>query len=306
MQSWWECKWLIVVVAVVAAVGGSALLISRGRIEWMLLPHKKCAFASYYMKVIRIYDNRFRKTHRTPVVYLECGDIIGPSSEIFSLHPEKEESIVDFNPSSEIHGDRSLIIISTPYHKGGHVVSKPTDFVPIIRQLHELHKKGFVHGDIRAFNTVIGEGGTSSWLIDFDFGGMDGTAKYPPGYRRNLDDGTRIGREGNLILKSEDWFALGQLIFSLYELIPPDPASASSEPSSLAERAERVKWTRLESLTNVEDKDVNTLIEFLETIERRGWNIVPSSRLKQVMDEEEAGTRTNPRATGSPPKKQHD
>eukprot|EP00980_Cylindrotheca_fusiformis_P027135 scaffold19006_cov75-Cylindrotheca_fusiformis.AAC.1 len=56
-----------------------------------------------------------------------------------------------FNPK-----DHNLLIIAVPYRHGSHVAKKPKDFVPIINQVRELHKAGFVHGDIRAFNTVFG------------------------------------------------------------------------------------------------------------------------------------------------------
>eukprot|EP00980_Cylindrotheca_fusiformis_P020893 scaffold7903_cov75-Cylindrotheca_fusiformis.AAC.2 len=77
-----------------------------------------------------------------------------------------------------------MMIIAVPYRPGSHIARKPKDFVPIIKQLQELHNMGFVHGDIRAFNTVFGEKeNEGSWLIDFDTGGkIGGSTKYPTGY----------------------------------------------------------------------------------------------------------------------------
>jgi hypothetical protein len=92
------------------------------------------------------------------------------------------------------------------FHPGKHAASRTKQFVPIIDQLVELHKKGYVHGDIRAFNTVFSDeeddqGNSKGWLIDFDSGGKVGEAKYPIGYVSLLDDGHRMGEGGELITK---------------------------------------------------------------------------------------------------------
>jgi serine/threonine protein kinase len=117
--------------------------------------------------------------------------------------------------------DGPLLIIATTYRPGGHEAKKPTSFVPIINALEELHRQGYVHGDIRAFNTVFGEGENPGCLIDFDFGGRAKGVSYPRGYRRTLDDGARIGEEGHKICKWHDWYALGKLIFDVHELEYP-------------------------------------------------------------------------------------
>jgi hypothetical protein len=118
-----------------------------------------------------------------------------------------------------------LLVIATPYRPGCHVAKKPKAFLPIIDQLEKLNEKGFVHGDIRAFNTVFGEQEDHGWLIDFDFGGKLGTGtRYPKGYRNRLDDGDRIGDEENQsdILKWHDWYALCRLFFEVHMFKPPD------------------------------------------------------------------------------------
>jgi len=114
-----------------------------------------------------------------------------------------------------------LKIIATPYRKGGHVAKTPKAFLPIIAQLEELHDKDFVHGDIRAFNTVFGENPDEGWLIDFDFGGKAEETRYPKGYRTVLVDGTRYGESEEYIMKWHDWYALTRLIFHVHELVPP-------------------------------------------------------------------------------------
>ena len=78
---------------------------------------------------------------------------------------------------------RSLQVIVTPYRPGTHFATKPTSFLPIIDDLEKLHDKGFVHGDIRGFNTVFDREHGRGCLIDFDFGGKVGMVKYPEGYQ---------------------------------------------------------------------------------------------------------------------------
>jgi serine/threonine protein kinase len=113
-----------------------------------------------------------------------------------------------------------LIIISTPYREGTHVATYPKYFIPIIDHLIALHKAGFLHGDIRAYNTVI-HNENAGWLIDFDYGGkISDRPKYPDGYRDALTDGHRIGSStaNEEMLPWHDWYALGHLIFFIHML----------------------------------------------------------------------------------------
>jgi tRNA A-37 threonylcarbamoyl transferase component Bud32 len=96
-----------------------------------------------------------------------------------------------------------FLVISIPYLVGKHVATRPKAFIPIIDHLVALHNDGFVHGDIRACNTVLNYSDTDNdidpegWLIDFDFGGMKTKAKYPDGYNASLPDGLRYpGKKG--------------------------------------------------------------------------------------------------------------
>ena len=138
-----------------------------------------------------------------------------------------------------------LQVISTPFHHGVHYATRPEHFLPIVEHLQEIHKGGFVHGDIRAFNMVLNyetkyenESKPQGWLIDFDFGGKissdvidDGNLKhsfgylnpkYPSGYEDRLEDGLRLGRHDGDIIMSHDWFALGYIIFDLHKLTHPN------------------------------------------------------------------------------------
>ena len=87
-----------------------------------------------------------------------------------------------------------LEVIAVPHHDGRHFAKRLKEFLPIIDKLGELHKAGFVHGDIRGFNTIFSEVLGQGWLIDFDFGGNTnaeegGVLKYPRGYQDELTDG---------------------------------------------------------------------------------------------------------------------
>ena len=53
-------------------------------------------------------------------------------------------------------GRGKLLVIGTRYRHGRHYAEKPTDFLPIIEHLEHLHGNEYVHGDIRAFNMVLG------------------------------------------------------------------------------------------------------------------------------------------------------
>ena len=189
---------------------------------------------SFSWQVLRSYDSRFRQTKRSPVIYQsqECNEILGGEvNTVLSLPAEGDssaqsvatndrgaatKSLSHDNDSfwNSMPRDRKLLVIATPYRPGSHTVTKPKGFVPILSELRKLHDKGFVHGDIRAFNTVFNEEDSEGYLIDFDYGGRKNEARYPKGYRWELKDGHRLGSEGNNIEPWHDWYALGQLIFA--------------------------------------------------------------------------------------------
>jgi hypothetical protein len=141
-----------------------------------------------------------------------------------------------------------LLIISTPYHDGVHYAEHPSHFQPIINHLKQLHEHGFVHGDIRAYNMVLqykasssnageviaGHGNDSGnackgWLIDFDYGGINGKVEYPKGYRDLFHDGRRPGKEGNKITIMDDWKSLIGLIFHTHIFVEKQGAELSPD-----------------------------------------------------------------------------
>jgi hypothetical protein len=268
-------------------------------------------------QVLRSYDNRVRITDRSSEVYLGCNksEIVGGQVEIVVPFPEivggaAPETVE--NPSADSDDDdatndwfwkdskkKTIQIIATPYRPGQHFATSPKAFVPIIDQLQSLHENGFVHGDIRAFNTVFGnESNEQGCLVDFDFGGRKGERRYPEGYRGFLADGSRIGEGGEVILEWHDWFALGTLIFTIHCFQPPD--GAGDGLLSYVYKIIRF-WSNLATApTQEEIRDLKTLLSLLE--EER-WTVEPHLPFRQALNKSAASGATNVKATGSPPKK---
>ena len=69
---------------------------------------------------------------------------------------------------------------------------------------------------------MFNEEDSQGYLIDFDYGGRKNEAWYPKGYHWELKDGHHLGSKGNYIEMWHDWYALGQLIFVVHKLKPPD------------------------------------------------------------------------------------
>jgi hypothetical protein len=202
-------------------------------------------------------------------------------------------------------------VISTPHRDGCHVATQPKAFIPIINHLEALHNKVFVHGDIRAYNTVLQYSKTSDkeepkgWLIDFDLGGKAGQAKYPIGYVTSLNDGRRshVCYEGSLILKWHDWYALGQLIFMIHKWQPPNVAVNENprfpwwnkfwnsfrdlqlikQGSKLSQM--RCYWDWIDKDPSADD--IETLKQFLHDMDKQGWTL----RTEEDFDDVETVTR---------------
>ena len=196
---------------------------------------------------------------------------------------------------------RTLKVIMTPYRHGNHVAKKPTSFLSIIDLLEQLHKKGFVHGDIRGFNTVFGEDGEGC-LIDFDFGGKAGRAQYPNGYRQALLDGKRfVDNNSRIIQKWHDWYALGRLIFEVYDIMPP---KGNHDADTRLQIYDLHREWKAHHATPEMIKDLGN---FLTRIDKAGWTVQPNETYQHELDRmygrENAGMEgTNACATGSPPK----
>ncbi|KAG7358042.1 RIO1 family protein [Nitzschia inconspicua] len=213
--------------------------------------------------VLRCYDNRAWKTDRNPEVYLS--GVVGDVEVIFgdtNFGNQDADTKEPPNPFEElwIRSSQDLLVIAVPYHHGRHYAKSPAEFLPIIDQLQALHKAGFVHGDIRAYNTVFKDD-KEGWLIDFDFGGKSNVQTYPKGYMSALTDGRRIGGEGETITEYHDWFALGKLMFSVH-YIPPD-ALSSENSLKIVEMYRLIdRWSFLEE-DGFTENEIDALKDFL-------------------------------------------
>ena len=198
-------------------------------------------------QLYRSFDNRLRYTERRPDLYESDSDIFGASTTVLDISDTPTKHGADVLLFGQKHHEARtpdwlwdyqgrLKILATKFHKGVHYAARPEHFLPIVAHLNELHRGGFVHGDIRAFNMVLhyeDSNKPSGKLIDFDYGGkvtMDDTQdagngylnpKYPSGYVHHLEDGLRLGRPDEAITISHDWYALGFIIFDLYDLDHP-------------------------------------------------------------------------------------
>jgi len=258
-------------------------------------------------QVLRSYDSRFRETNRSSAIYnsIECHSIVGEGVHNV-LNIATEGVVNEFIRHNDNRSEgRTLEILATPYREGGHEAKSPKAFLPIIAQLEELHEKGFVHGDIRSFNTVFGESEDDGWLIDFDFGGRAGETVYPKGYRMALEDGHRLGESEEEIRKWHDWHALMRLMFTVHRFHPPDEVNGP-DGQMIRESWELGKmnrsWERKEA--DPTPDEIEKLKELLCRLHHQGWTVQPSQAFKNVLARTEVGhTMTNQGATGSPPQK---
>jgi hypothetical protein len=182
-----------------------------------------------------------------------------------------------------------------------YIAKQAKAFLPILSHLEELHAKGFVHGDIRAFNTVFGEQDNEGWLIDFDFGGAFGSTCYPKGYRRQLDDGYRMGNGVNEILQWHDWYALGQLIFRVHIFKEPGGDNKSNTNLVRKSRVEAfwmdgddVERCWAENDSDLATKHIKELKVLLHDLDEEEWTVKPNGFFKEVL---ESTSRTGLAAT---------
>ena len=183
----------------------------------------------------------------------------------------------------------NLLVIETPFREGRHFAKTPADFLPIIDELEALHKQGFVHGDIRGFNTVFSSVPNKGWLIDFDFGGFKHleTTVYPEGYKRYLNDGSRMGSGGKKITEWHDFYALAQLLFLFHDFVEP-AGSTDATNSSLQLRhfLEMVKWRKGKEPTSANEmaNTITSLKELLFDLNEAGWTLSPNIKFKKDLD----------------------
>lgn len=258
-------------------------------------------------QVLRSYDNRFRRTDRSPEIYLspECRDIVGGDTKKIVEVSEGNAAMAKTGNDDDSFwtqsNERGLLVISTPYKEGKHVAEKPSSFLSVIDQLQKLHKAGYVHGDIRAFNTVFGECGG---LIDFDFGGKPGR-RYPKGYRPILVDGLRRGSgenedSENTLVCWHDWYALGRLIFFVHTIEPPADEQDGRHVDELELRVHRMdkQWKKIDR--DPKPRDIDDLRCLLEDLRKQNWTVRPNENFIKELNKTGNLMATFRGATASP------
>jgi hypothetical protein len=193
---------------------------------------------------------------------------------------------------------RRLLVIATPFIEGTHFAKSIQQFVPLVEQLRDLHRDGYVHGDIRARNIAFAEG-DGSRLFDWDLGGQVDTVVYPKGYNNVLADGTRRNKPGGLISRSDDWFAFSKVAFGVHKIEPPLVSLDKDSGTTLA-----AMYRRRDELGKVpsemNDKDIDSrageLIDFFRKATESGWTVKPGETFLEDLEMQEK------KATGSPPK----
>jgi hypothetical protein len=149
------------------------------------------------MQVLRAYDNRARRTPRSPRVYLE--QHISDCDILLDFKDKDEKEVIKFgtDPGAEKIEEESedwsawsfsfkgqLMVISVPYKAGSHIPETIRHLQLISEDVRKLHALKLKHGDLRLWNMVFDD--NKAALIDFDFSGEK--VYYPKGYETKLDD----------------------------------------------------------------------------------------------------------------------
>ena len=223
-----------------------------------------------------------------------CSSIVGQGVKIvLQIIPASNTRCAtdDASPNNDewyemnIFGKLCQLVIATPFREGRHEAGRPKHFLPIVAQLEDLHKQGFVHGDIRAFNTVFDYDDDDDpakdslgYLIDFDFGGLEGKVTYPGGYQRFLEDGERIGYGNREIRKWHDWYAIGTLIFTIHKFSRPKGRTDGDLDDLDELDFEFHKHQHYWSFVNRDppQEKITELMGFLSKLDDDGWKVEPS------------------------------
>lgn len=107
--------------------------------------------------------------------------------------------------------DEHYYAITYPYYNGDHKPTNIRQCYRIIQMLDKLHSNGYVHGDVRLSNLVFDDEGQEGYLIDYDFCGKDGQARYPINYYFS-DIRHREATEGKIMFQYHDRYSLAEII----------------------------------------------------------------------------------------------
>jgi hypothetical protein len=201
------------------------------------------------------------------------------------------------NPHWLWSGEGQLLVVSTPYLIGKHYATNPLQLLALVEEVDNLHRKGYVHGDIRGFNVVFQDGvndesntatvtlkdkvvevdlqGFRGRLIDYDFAGKSvDSPKYPKGFQLVLPDGARAGKAGDTIVEHHDWVGVRSILFRLHTMTPPAANTGEQEIENLRlrEKQHLLSAKFSSAPTSVE---IAELKSFLFSIHIRDWTIEP-------------------------------
>ena len=221
-------------------------------------------------------SNVFLTTKKVFKVYRN-GTKRKPNIQLFqSISGVEAELITVGNPQPTCQ------ILQYPFQQGSHTASSVQQAQTIARQLENLHRLGFVHGDIRGGNLIFGD---KSVIIDFDFASPRGSA-YPNGYTtEGLGDAERHPAAKNLdaiMDPSHD-------IFSLHSIL---------KQYACSEEASQDQWTTALAAL---DRDSQPLSEFINSCR----HILQCALIRVVPTNSHGVDSSSPvkgAGTGSPPR----
>jgi hypothetical protein len=160
-----------------------------------------------HVRVLRGYNYRLLCTNQRRDVYLQYfGDATqivveyDDSKILLGQGPQQPRETLPLGAFEEGSNDRDWIwsfrdcfsVLSVPYHHGRNWARHISKVIPLLEQLLDLHRRGFVHGDIRCINVVVdGDGGQNR-------------SKFPASYRFHLAEGARRARPSAAISRVDD------------------------------------------------------------------------------------------------------
>jgi tRNA splicing ligase len=98
------------------------------------------------------------------------------------------------------------------------------------------------------------------------------------GYVQTRPDGERCGDTGENISLSHELYSIGNVVFSLHKLNPPEIETAQVKEAICEEKHLRCKFENIEGFTV---DNMQKLKEFLCKISEQGWTVSLQSRFRK-------------------------
>ena len=162
-----------------------------------------------------------------------------PNVELLNAVYDMEVAVEKLTP------DGRFVLLQYPYFTGSHTPTALNQFSGIVRMLHTLHDRGYVHADVRGCNIVFSSSPPNSWLSDFDLAQAEGTL-YPQGYIHHKKERHPNAIEGQRMSKLHDRYDLA-LVMQTVQLQPSAQPTGNrlvdqvnSEASSLCQLADEL------------------------------------------------------------------